>query len=769
MSDNQRLDPINDSRLPAETPGTAARGRRYRLILLTILTFAVIALLVALGTVKPLVPIPNRPSDALLLYALSSLNFIASLVLLAVLTRNLLKLRRERAERRLGSQFKTKMVVFSIGISLLPGILLFFFAYGLLNSSLDIWFSSPARNFFTSAENMRTAFLQREIDDLTQTTRTLMRATGLRGRTPDLIIDDEDRKLLQREYINQQLRFLEVSNETTLLFTQGADQVEKIQEMAEARREVAAGRSFSRTILGADQNSIYQVVGLPIAQSTKPIGGIFCVRQLPQNLAQALYEIAKQGKDRDALSRNVKHIKITNFSLLGAMTLLLIFAATWIALYVARGITVPIQALAEATEAVARGNFDIRVLCPAEDELAALIHSFNQMASQLSENRHTLELATIEQRNTNRALDERRHYIETILQSLSTGIISLDSDHQLITINQAALAILRCNGVPTPGTAVDQLFSRENQAEILRLVRRSRRTGQITCEVELYIQSSPLHTAVTITPLRDNNGIFRGSVLMIEDISELIIAQRSAVWSEVARRMAHEIKNPLTPIQLSAERIAKNSQRIAASLDIKYTHMVEECTSTIKQEVGTLQRMVDEFSRFARLPQAQLSPAMLNEIVIETLKLYDERLENIHIKIQLADDLPLLNLDKDQIKRTLVNLIDNAVEAMATMATMAAKNGEHTISIVTEHLRERELVRLTVSDTGHGIDTGDREKLFQPYFSTRKRGTGLGLAIVSHIITDHNGKIRIEENKPRGARFIIELPVINLRADAEAS
>jgi PAS domain S-box-containing protein len=739
-------------RASAEGIPPAPRSRRYRLILLTIITFALIALLVGLGTVKPLIPVPNRPSDALLLYALSSINFIASLVLLAVLMRNLLKLRRERAEQRLGSKFKTRMVIFSIGISLLPGVLLFFFAYGLLNTSLDIWFSSPANSFFNSAENIRKAFMQRELDDLNQNTRTLMRATGLRGHTPDLVIDEEDKRLLQREYVNQQLRFLEIRHDNEVLFSLGGENVQSIQELAQARADIVAGRAYYQTARGADLRTIYLIVALPIIQSTKPVGGIFSVRQLPEHLANSFLEIAKEAEDRDALSRNAKHIKVTNLYLLGAMTLLLIFAATWIALYVARGITVPIQALAEATQAVARGNFDIRVLCPAEDELAALVHSFNQMAAQLSENRHNLDLAAVEQRDTNRALEERRRYIETILQSLSTGIISLDSEHRLITINQAAMAILRCDKPPASGVAVDQLFPAENQAEILRLTRRARRAGQQTREVELYHQTAPLHTAVTITPLRDNMGIFQGSVIMIEDISELITAQRSAVWSEVARRMAHEIKNPLTPIQLSAERIAKNSQRIAAHLDAKYSRIVEECTTTIKQEVSTLQRMVDEFSRFARLPEAQLNPASINEVVIETIKLYDERLEDIKIKTAFAEDLPPLNLDRDQIKRTLVNLIDNAVEAMI------ASPGEHLLFITTEYLRDRELARLIVSDTGHGIAPSDREKLFQPYFSTRKRGTGLGLAIVSHIVTDHAGKIRVEDNKPRGSRFIIELP-----------
>lgn len=735
------------------------RTRLYRLILLIIVTLAAFALLVALGTVKPLFPVSENSSDTLILYALTSVNFIAALVLLTVLMRNLLKLRRERVERRLGSKFKTRMVMFSIGIALLPGILLFFFAYGLLNTTLDLWFSSRTGRFFASARNMQQVLLQNELDELAQISRTITRAAGLRGPDADLMIDDEEKAFLERAYTNQELCFLQILARKQPIFEKHLENIDTLEALTEARVVVANGQGFSRWIWGKDLRTIYLVVGQPISQASELVGGVLLVRKLPQNLADSFADLAKQNEAREKLSRNAKQIKITNLYLLGAMTLLIIFAATWIALYVARGITVPIQALAEATQAIARGNFDIRVLCPAEDELAALVASFNQMADQLSENRHTLDLAAVEQRQTNRALEERRLYIETILQSLSTGIISLDNEHRLITINGAALTILRCATTPVAGTSVDEIFSLDSRVEILRLVKRARRVGQLHAEFELYYQEVPIHTSVTITPLRDSKGIFTGSVLMIEDISDMIKAQRSAVWSEVARRMAHEIKNPLTPIQLSAERIAKNSQKVAQTLDSRYYQIVDECTTTIKQEVGTLQRMVDEFSQFARLPHAQLTSAKLNEVVQETLKLYTDRLENTQIETSLADDLPPINLDREQIKRVLVNLIENAIEAMADITAARL------IKITTEYWPEKELGRLIVSDTGHGITPEDRDKLFQPYFSTRKRGTGLGLAIVSHIINDHAGRIEIAENQPQGAKFIIDLPVIGNRND----
>jgi PAS domain S-box-containing protein len=738
-------------------PNSSSRSRWYRVIFLTVITFGLIALLVALGTVKPLIPVPETSSDTLILYALSSINFIASLVLMTILIRNLLKLRRERSEQRLGSKFKTKMVIFSIGISLLPGILQFFFAYGLLNTSLDIWFGSPTNKFYASANNMQQIFLQRELEDMVKISRTLLRLTNLRGPQQNLTIDEDEKRLLQREYNNQQLRFLSVNIQENIPFSQGED-ISQLKELIEAKEQVRLGNNYARWINGEDLRIIYLIVGQPITQSSKPIGGLFLVKQLPQNLADSFIAVIKQSEDRDRLSRNAKQFKITTLYLLGAMTLLIIFAATWIAFYVASGITVPIQALAEATQALGRGNYDIRVLCPAEDELATLVQSFNQMAAQLSENRHNLEIAAKEQRETNSALEERRRYIETILQSLSTGIISLDSEHLMITINQAALNILQCEKVAVAKAPVNSLFDPKNQEEILQLVRRAKRTGQVARDVEIYTQDILTHTSVTVTPLRDKKGVFQGSVLMIEDISGLINAQRSAVWSEVARRMAHEIKNPLTPIQLCAERIAKNSQKISDKLEKKYTQIVEECTTTIKQEVSTLQRMVDEFSRFARLPEAKLKPASLNETVEETLKLYQDRLDDIKLSTNLQQDLPLVNLDKEQIRQTLINLINNAAEAMLNVE-------KKELLISTECLNEQDLVRLTLSDTGHGINPEDKEKLFYPYFSTRKRGTGLGLAIVSHIITDHLGKIWVEDNKPCGSKFIIELPIIVNKSD----
>ena len=447
--------------------------------------------------------------------------------------------------------------------------------------------------------------------------------------------------------------------------------------------------------------------------------------------------------------------------LLAAVALLLIFSASWIALHVARGITVPIQALAEATERVAKNDFSRPVEVEAEDELASLITSFNQMAGQLDENRHRLERAADD-------LQERRRYIETVLESLSTGVISTDVEMRITTINRAALYMLGIRDRPSVGTQVSEIAGPDRAGELAVICRRAQRTGLAQADIRYQHPSGgSLQTATTAVPLRSSGGALQGWVIVIEDLTDLIQAERVAAWSEVARRMAHEIKNPLTPIQLSAERIIRNYERTGESRNSRFEEVVREGTATISREVATLQRMVEEFSRFARLPEARPVDASLNEVIRAAVGLYADRLDGFIIECDLADDIPSLKLDPDQIKRVLVNLIDNALEAMSSDTDNGANgvNGAHEntasrVGIESRFIETSEIARITVSDVGHGIRATDRDKLFLPKFSTRDRATGLGLAIVSHIVADHNGRIWVEDNEPRGATFIIELPVV---------
>jgi PAS domain S-box-containing protein len=390
------------------------------------------------------------------------------------------------------------------------------------------------------------------------------------------------------------------------------------------------------------------------------------------------------------------------------------------------------------------------------------------MTTQLEENRRSIEAGAAQLRDKNLALRERRNYIETILQSLNTGVVSLDENDCVTTLNAAASRMLRLAAKPEDNPKLSALIASEDWLVFDRLLRRARRTGHATEQTQLEggaNASGALPVAITATALRNSVSPRRGVVLVIEDLSELLAAQRAAAWSEVARRMAHEIKNPLTPIQLSAERIAKSYGRIAANGngangdnadEKRVAAVISECTDTITREVAGLKAMVDEFSRFARLPTTRLELANLNEVIRQAVVLYQERIEGVSIELNVDPDLPAAMLDVEQIKRVFVNLIDNAIEALLSVE-------ERRITITTSHDVERSLVRAEVADTGHGIAAEDFRRLFQPYFSRRNSGTGLGLAIVQQIILEHGGRIRAEKNHPRGAKFVIELGIADVR------
>jgi two-component system, NtrC family, nitrogen regulation sensor histidine kinase NtrY len=458
--------------------------------------------------------------------------------------------------------------------------------------------------------------------------------------------------------------------------------------------------------------------------------------------------VAGSERDYQDLVKKQRRVRLLGLSTLGLMTLILLFVSSWVAIYLARGIATPIKALAEASDEIARGNLAHRVTTIADDELALLAESFNQMTAQLEENRSRIEASAAE-------LRDRRNYIETVLQSLSTGVISIDENDCVTTLNASASRMLGLVHKVEDSPKLSRLIGTEDWFVVDRLLRRARRAGHATEQTQLDSGGGPLPVAITATALLDSKGPRGGVVLVIEDLSELLAAQRAAAWSEVARRMAHEIKNPLTPIQLSAERIAKSYGRANGGSNGAVAAVITECTETISREVAGLKAMVDEFSRFARLPATRLELANLNDVVTQAAGLYVERLDGVRMSIHLDRDLPAAMLDVEQMKRVFVNLIDNALEAMTSACD------EKQLTIVTSHDAKRSLLRAEVTDTGQGIDPADSRRLFEPYFSRRDSGTGLGLAIVQRIILEHRGHIRAENNHPRGAKFIIDLPALS--------
>ncbi len=743
------------------------KRRRTRIAVLAVLTLLMFGLLFvqsAFDTLKWLRP--NSASETLILYALSTFNLLAFIVLLMVLVRNIIKLNREQARSKLGAKFKTRLVKFSIALSLLPVIFLFFATSGLINRSVDKWFSEPAREMVVNARQIQRVYVQGELDGLEQSALTISR---LVARTDQQTLS----QTLLVELGTYGLFLIQVFDPNdSLLAEQGGSKYESLGEQfvyfwQRAREAAQQGKAFSEMVCDT-QRKIYLVAAAPVPDSFGR--SLVIAGQVSPEITERINRIDDLEATYAALKRDQNTFKNSALLTLALITLLTLFISFWLALYLARTVADPVQQLAEATEHVRQGDLSFRAKVVGDDELASLALSFNEMTSELAENRQRLELSAEELQQSNSALDERRAYIEAILQSLSAGVISLDETGNVTTLNDAARELLRIGDQAVTGVALEALLPEEQREELWRMIRRAARLRSITREVHFTLaNNAKLDAAVTVTALQDPRGESRGAVIVIEDLTELIEAQRRAAWSEVARRMAHEIKNPLTPIKLSAERLAKNlltesngstlnSANLMPRLNDRQTNLVRECTTMIGDEVATLQRMVDEFSNFARLPNAKLESASLNEVIANALKLYDERLDGIRLEKHLAEELPPVMLDGEQVKRVLVNLIDNAAEALTAPNST---DSDRRIIVTTREVGERDTVELIVADTGPGIASADRERIFDPYFSTKKRGTGLGLAIVSRIVAEHQGRIRVQENHPRGVRFIIELPSVS--------
>jgi PAS domain S-box-containing protein len=696
---------------------------------------------------------PDTPADALVLYALSTLNFVAFVVFLFIFVRNLLKLRRERRERQLGSKVKTRLLVYFITISFLPITAMAFFSYLFLNRSLEKWFYRFPDEIVQQASEVKRLTFTTQAQTLHDTASLLVMLLG--PQTPE-----QRRATMDQIVASGQLVGIEIVGNDGSVVTQsraplGATDAEQLEKLiAEARK--LHGENGGSLVDGKD----FDALAVPLNQSEMLIIA-------PQKRASNDFTDLVNDSERgyQSLVGQQRRVRLLGLSTLGLMTLMLLFVVSWVATYLARGIATPIKALAEASKEVARGNLAHRVTTSiADDELALLADSFNQMTAELEENRSRIEAGATELRDTNMALRERRNYIETVLQSLSTGVVSIDENDCVTTLNASAARMFALRARTDDNPKLSSLIDSEDWLVVERLLRRARRTGHATEQTQLESGSSngngPLPVSMTATALRDSKGPRRGVVLVIEDLSELLAAQRAAAWSEVARRMAHEIKNPLTPIQLSAERIAKSYGRSVSNGNGSVDHVDEkrvaavitECTETITREVAGLKAMVDEFSRFARLPATRLELANLNDVVDQAAGLYVERLDGVAMTVQLDPELPSSMLDVEQIKRVFVNLIDNAVHALASVS------GEKHITITTSHDAERSLLRAEVADTGQGIEPSDFRRLFEPYFSRRDSGTGLGLAIVQRIIMEHGGRIQAERNNPHGAKFVVELP-----------
>jgi len=705
---------------------------------------------------------PETGSDTLLLYALSSLNFAAFIVFSFILLRSLLRLRRERRERQPGAKIQTRLLIYFIGLSLLPIAAMAAFSYLFLNRSIEKWMGRLPENVVERVREQQHDNLALQNEKMRQTATLL--ATDINARS-----QSDWQPALDRLAATGELAAIEIVADDGQIVAHSAASIPDSQK-AELETILRRGRQSDQGEALSDGKG-FDLTSAPLKAGARLI-------LVPHRLSDTDVNdtIAGSQREYEHLLQRQRKVRLLGISTLSLMTLLLLFASTWVAIHLSRGFAAPIRSLAKASKEVARGNLSYRVETIADDELALLAESFNQMTSELDANRKHIEAGANTLKEKNLALEERRNYIETVLESLSTGVVSLDQNDCVTTINTAAISILKLSEPPPAWAKLMTLLSDEDRAVFDRLVRRARRAGRAAEQNQLSrgAGANVIPVALTATALRGSPNDGRGVVLVIEDLSELLAAQRAAAWSEVARRVAHEIKNPLTPIQLSAERIARNfgvrtngsetesittgsngqpnGNRVTEDRE-ELARVVEECTTSITREVAGLKALVDEFSRFARMPPPRLEVSSLNDVIMQTTQLYDDRLSGAELRLMLDSQLPGVMVDVEQLKRVFVNLIDNALEALTDVS------GERCIAITTRHDSTREVVLATVEDSGQGIPPGDFKRLFQPYFSTRGRGTGLGLAIVSRIITEHGGRVFAEASTPRGARFVIELPV----------
>jgi two-component system nitrogen regulation sensor histidine kinase NtrY len=685
---------------------------------------------------------PGTVEQTLLLVALSALVFLLLVALTFVLLRNLIKLYAERKLGVLGSRFRTRMVIGALLLSFAPSIVMFMFAYALMNRSIDKWFSGPVEQIQQDSGHIA---------------KMLSDYAGENSRHEALEIaqsPETQRSFATGNYLGVLREFR--NHETTLqggfavALTQGDDLEASLNlpgTWADLRRTMpTVAQIESQPQKWVHLNSEFLLSAAPSGQG-KIVVGI----PLPRDFSPTLEQIQNNQQSFLALSRESKRIRRMYMLLLNLLTVLVLFIATWVSLFVAKLVTKPVAALAEATREISLGHLGHRVDISAADELGELVSSFNRMAAELETSRKKIEQSARALADSNTEIEQRRSHIETILENIPTGVLTLDPEKRLSHSNVAFGRIFwPGGGSPTPGSKLREIFPPEIAVDLEHLLRKADRMAVATEQFEMSTARHRLNVAATASSVQHGKQRL-GYVIVFEDFSELLKAQKEAAWREVARRVAHEIKNPLTPIALSAERIRRHLDKGTKPDDASLA-VIHGCAETIAGAVETVRSLVDEFSSLARFPTAQPRPADVNEIVETALGMFNGRLDGIRVEKQLESSLPQAMADPEAIRRALANLIDNAAEA--TQDSLVRE-----IHITTALVESRDAVEITVADTGHGVTREVKEKLFLPYFSTKKRGTGLGLAIVRRIIEDHRGSIRVEENQPLGARFVVELPL----------
>jgi two-component system, NtrC family, nitrogen regulation sensor histidine kinase NtrY len=691
-------------------------------------------------------------SNSMLMLALVNINILLIILFLFLLFRNIFKLLMERRRHVPGARLRSRLVATFVGLSLVPTMLLFLVSAAFITNSIENWFNAQIESSleeslevaqtYYKASAANALYYAEQIAKIIKDERLLNEAN-----LPDLhaIIGQK-----QQEY---NLGIVEVFSSTYEELVRVSNPQVPAADFTDPDsdhiREALQGNRFTRITPIGKADLIRGIV--PVYSNWNPtvaVGVVVVNYYVPYSLVSKMKEISasfEQFKQTKSIKNRIKQGYVTVLLLIA---LVIIFLATWFGYYLARGITGPIQELAIATSRVAGGDLDTRIDVRSDDEIGSLVDAFNRMTADLRRGQQEIRTTHRELQLSNLEIDQRRRYMEIVLRNVTAGVISLDSQGNITTINKSAEVLLRIKAGKVLGNHFRKVISQEHLPIIKDLLKDLFDSGKssIRKQVIVPLPDIKLTLMVNVTTLRDEEGEFMGTVVVFDDLTQIIKGQRMAAWREVARRIAHEIKNPLTPIQLSAQRLRRRYLQHFPADDTVF----DECTNMIIKQVDELKNLVNDFSSFARLPATNPTPCNLNHIISEALVLYQEGHKDIQFSFHPDPGVPIAHLDRDQIKRVIINLLDNAVGAISN---------DGKIDIDSTYTPSLQMVTFTVVDNGHGIAAEDKPRLFEPYFSTKKAGTGLGLAIVSTIITDHNGYIRVKENYPTGSRFIIELPI----------
>jgi two-component system, NtrC family, nitrogen regulation sensor histidine kinase NtrY len=665
-----------------------------------------------------------------------------TLTFLFILLRNLIKLYSDRQKPFKGGRFKNRLVFFFISFSIIPTLLLFFFATDLITNGIDKWFKADIESIMNKFEDLDKSYYDKAKDDL---------AHYLNFITEDI--------KYYKKYTPENKHFLHSTIKSKMkdynldvvsVYVNGIEQNTLLSPKISLQEYKDLTRQFIYSEMGGADPIQTDTMreGLLIRSGsnfdTKEYGAVQIVIGMffPEKYIKNLKALSGMVRKYSQLKGIKDHVKTTYVLLFIFITILVVFSASWLGLYLARGITVPVEKVVAAASEITKGNLDVRIDYQAKDEFDILIKEFNRMVSDLKENRDKLSRRTIE-------LRQRRSITENILKNITTGVIALNARGEIIDINPGAEGMLGLSGDDTLKKHFSEVVSGDSYQGINQLIGKAYESNFkiIEREVDVKLSGKVLNLAVKITQIRNPiNNKFSGILVVLNDLTELMRAQRMLVWREVAKRIAHEIKNPLTPITISSQRILK-----ALELpDDKLRKIVEDSLNIIQQELDSIKRLANEFANFARLPELKFTKGDINQVVEKLVSVYSSIYSHIKFDVNLSVELPIVvKMDVEQMKRIFVNIIDNAVEAMGEKGTL---------SLNTRYHRKSQFIQIEIADDGPGISDEDKQKLFIPYFSNKSSGTGLGLAIAHNIIEEHNGLISVEDNAPRGARFIIELP-----------